>query len=210
MNTGGIDIERVVSEVLRRLGKHETRIAKGSEHEGTTGICAERVLTLATIAGWPGETQEVTLEPGCVVTPAAKDELRARNIRIRRASEPKPTAPCGSYAAVVQCDGSRVARILSAVDAAAEVVEFETVEQALEQIAPIAEAGDLATLWTTSPTKAICSANRNPNVWAVQGWDLSSIKHAVAQVDANLLIVDSRQTNDHLTRAMLKVFLSQK
>ena len=71
--------ERIVQEVIRRL------VASGVD-VGTTGnrqlTVSERVITLATLDGKLDGVETVSVQKRAVVTPAVKDELNRRKIRL--------------------------------------------------------------------------------------------------------------------------------
>ena len=72
-------IEWIVSEVLRRLG------VAGDERSSSPVSelrIIERVVTLRSIEGRLSEVKRVVVIPRAVVTPAAKDELKARKIEL--------------------------------------------------------------------------------------------------------------------------------
>lgn len=71
--------ERIVQEVIRRL------VARGVD-VGTPGnkqlAVSERVITLATLDGKLDGVETVSVQKRAVVTPAVKDELNRRKIRL--------------------------------------------------------------------------------------------------------------------------------
>ena len=71
--------ERIVQEVIRRL-------VAGGVTVGATGnkqlALSERVITLATLDGNLDGVETVSFQKRAVVTPAVKDELNRRSIRL--------------------------------------------------------------------------------------------------------------------------------
>ncbi|HAY81953.1 MAG TPA: hypothetical protein DCY79_19290 [Planctomycetaceae bacterium] len=71
--------ERIVQEVIRRL-------VAGGVTVGATGnkqlALSERVITLATLDGKLDGVETVSVQKRAVVTPAVKDELNRRSIRL--------------------------------------------------------------------------------------------------------------------------------
>ena len=71
--------ERIVQEVIRRL-------VAGGVTVGDTGnkqlALSERVITLATLDGKLDGVETVSVQKRAVVTPAVKDELNRRSIRL--------------------------------------------------------------------------------------------------------------------------------
>lgn len=71
--------ERIVQEVIRRL-------VAGGVDVGTTAnkqlSVSERVITLATLEGKLDGVDTISAQKRAVVTPAVKDELKRRKIRL--------------------------------------------------------------------------------------------------------------------------------
>ncbi|MGE3777471.1 MAG: hypothetical protein AB7F89_09825 [Pirellulaceae bacterium] len=86
-------VEFIVQEVLRRLAAGGLVVAP----EGGAGalpaqelVLADRLVTLATVQGRLNGVRSLVVPGRAVVTPAVRDELRARGIHLRREE------PCGS------------------------------------------------------------------------------------------------------------------
>jgi hypothetical protein len=82
-------IEWIVVEVIRRLGllgaTAEAKGAPQSNVESNMELClSERVVTLRTIEGRLAGAKRLVVVPRTVVTPAVKDELKARKIELVR------------------------------------------------------------------------------------------------------------------------------
>jgi len=85
-------IDRLVREVLRRLKQRPTTGLTAETNESSETL-AERVITAAMIAGLPKTHQQLVIHPQAIVTPAARDEARGRNITIERTTHVTPHAP---------------------------------------------------------------------------------------------------------------------
>lgn len=72
-------IDWIVAEVIRRLAAAASRSAADSTSSADLRI-AERVITLRTIEKQLSGVKRVVVPPKSVVTPAVKDELKARKI----------------------------------------------------------------------------------------------------------------------------------
>ncbi len=87
-------IDWIVAEVIRRLGVAAKQAANGmavgraanhgsAESPTNTDLkLTERLITLRTIEKQLSGVKRVVLQPRSVVTPAVKDELRARKIEL--------------------------------------------------------------------------------------------------------------------------------
>jgi hypothetical protein len=74
--------ERIVTEVIRRLGLAGAEHNRSAPAAGTDLRLAERVVTMRTIETRLSRVKRVVVEPRAVVTPAVKDELKARKIEL--------------------------------------------------------------------------------------------------------------------------------
>ena len=73
-------VEWIVREVLRRLG-----VAQSAQHTMPAGcdlVFADRVVTMRLIEGRLAGVNRVVVPQRAVVTPAVRDELRARNVEL--------------------------------------------------------------------------------------------------------------------------------
>jgi len=95
MELSAQDIERIVSEVVRRLRQAGVQV-QSQEAAGTSKMPAEAVSTTCTIRdhvismdsirGKLENVQQVIVGPRAVVTPAVRDALRERKIALERAA----------------------------------------------------------------------------------------------------------------------------
>tara|TARA_R110002049_G_scaffold4601_5_gene32653 strand:- start:911091 stop:911744 length:654 start_codon:yes stop_codon:yes gene_type:complete len=99
-------IDRLVREVIRRL----TAIRAGDGHAGPSPrsdavprdayTINERVVTIATLDRMPNTSKQINVPPNAIVTPAARDEARQRNIVIVRGTtqqtNKQSTGPSGN------------------------------------------------------------------------------------------------------------------
>ena len=90
-------VERIVVEVIRRLGLLETNptrergpangVAAGERSSTTAELrLTEKVVSLRLLEGKLTGITKVIVKPRAIVTPAAKDELKVRNIELIRLS----------------------------------------------------------------------------------------------------------------------------
>jgi hypothetical protein len=81
-------VERIVVEVIRRLGLLEdsaTRVAVGERSSTTAELrLSDKVITTRTIENRLTGVSRLLVPPKAIVTPAVKDELKARKIELVR------------------------------------------------------------------------------------------------------------------------------
>ena len=74
-------VEWIVAEVMRRLAVADGPIGLGSAAGGEL-VVADRVVTMRVIEGRLAGVSRLIVPKRSVVTPAVKDELRARNVEL--------------------------------------------------------------------------------------------------------------------------------
>jgi len=77
------DVERIVLEVIRRLGLVGSPPPTAT-NEPNELVVSERVVTMLSIEGKLAGVNRLTVPARAVVTPAVRDELRQRNIELVR------------------------------------------------------------------------------------------------------------------------------
>jgi ABC-type amino acid transport substrate-binding protein len=204
-----VDVDRIVSEVIRRLsvlpGDRESPITE----EDLSPRLEGRVVTLAalprSLAGG-----SVTIPRDAIITPAARDELQNRGVQVHY-SEVTTTAIAGKarlYAAVVAAkqSTSSLTKLIRAIEPSAEFEEVATQEAAVGAAVSAIENGQVSAIWTDRPAAAVCLSNRHEDVWAACGQDMTAIREAARTIPLNLLVVDSR-IGVHLQQSVLRTFL---
>jgi len=89
MSESQMDVERIVSEVIRRLIAMGVVVPNGNgdtctESTGNELHLTDRVVSLAVIERRLDGVRRVTVEKKAVVTPAVRDELREKNVELVR------------------------------------------------------------------------------------------------------------------------------
>jgi len=200
MNDHGWDIERIVSEVLRRLQSHvpPTDSAPPAEPKtktpktnGRRELCLEeRVVTLAVIKDRLQGVRHLRLRPDAVVTPSARDEFRKRNIAVQRQKAPEvagePASPLLIAVAETDFDPSP----LLAQVAGTSIPGKDLVASVRELAKRVRGDTKLGVLLTSRKAPALCLANRFPGVRAALGDNVGMVREALESVAVNLLVVD--------------------
>lgn len=76
-------VEWIVREVIRRLGLVGASAEESGTPRSNVELCiSERVVTLRTIEGRLAGARRLVVVPRAIVTPAVKDELKARKIEL--------------------------------------------------------------------------------------------------------------------------------
>jgi hypothetical protein len=80
-------VERIVLEVLRRLGVARNLPSANPSPPGEELQIAERVVTMRSIEGRLNGVPRIVVKWRAVVTPAVKDELKQRRVELIEAPE---------------------------------------------------------------------------------------------------------------------------
>lgn len=210
-------IRQLVAEVLRRIRADAGRqpaaapraVANGPKPAAPAAPPASaaavpagpridsRVVTLDMVARLPAGTRAVTVPPRAVVTPAARDLAREIGIELVPAaaagSGPAPARPFVVAIADAAADGpARAAAVVRGVPGAWQIPASGLADVTQAIAAHAARDAARAVLLTGRPAAAVVAANRHAAVRAATGRDAAAVMAAVAETEANLLVLDPR------------------
>jgi len=205
MTLSEVDIDRLVREVLSQVAQPET--AKPAA--GTVSF-GDRVISVELLRDRLTDARTIQVRPGAIITPAARDYLRERNIEVTsQADQPSAAgSPNMIFAAAAErFDLAALIPLLAGAAAEAEIVPtgafMAVVKQTMERIT----SGDRrGVLFTEQTAAAVCVANRNRSVRAVQAGGCEEVREAAAAVGANLLVIDPRGRSQFEMARMIKEF----
>lgn len=207
MKLSAAEIEEVVREVLLRIGASPQ--TKTVENENKTLLeIGDRVVAtthLLEIA----EHATVRIPASSIVTPAARDLAAERQIHLERASKidlatsPRWIHEVGHFA-------DKVTQLAAEEFKTAAPQKSVTTELAIKNL--VVQLRDRkrgrGVLLTPDVDYAICLSNRSSSVRAI-GWDQPvRLKRAMADLAANLLVVDPRQTATSALLGGIRLFFS--
>ncbi|MEX0939204.1 MAG: hypothetical protein WDZ59_15185 [Pirellulales bacterium] len=195
-------IERIVQEVMRRLrtsgstssGVASSATSDASESGGELRI-DRRLISLSYLEGRLDGVRHVRIPVGAVVTPSARDLLTERGVRLATAAACQP------------CDTTAAESVIGVVDSAvcidqlAKDVEREglattciaavgLVEAVKELTEVLHEGQGRGVLVTARAAAAVCLANRQRGLRAVEACGDADDEKRWQSVAANLLVVD--------------------
>ncbi len=160
----------------------------------------DHVVSMSTLAGMPSGVRSVALRRGTVVTPAARDLLRARKIALAYRTAPVQPAK-GKVELLLGVANTRyrtdeLVRLLSRLPITVRQSATSTLYDLIAELTKeLAENQKLAILFTDDVAAAVCLGNRNAGVRAATARDSREAAAAVRSVGANLLIVDPTGRN---------------
>jgi len=193
-----VDIDRIVREVLARLGN-----APGADETDVVGkdlVLSCTVVTLSALEGRLSGVQRVVVPPKAVVTPSVRDELYRRSVALAYEGAKSHEKASAVARLVLVTAGKRYdpAALIEGLRCEAIDVETHASNCLIESTNLLADlladrmlhSSGLGLLLTRYPAAALCLANRHSGVRAVSGTDAATIADATVSVGANLLVID--------------------
>jgi len=221
MPTAQVDIERIVREVMRRLEVPQpvddkvgadVQTPPEPKPDNSKLRLSGRVVTLASLDSRLAGVRQVVVAKGTVVTPAVRDELRKKKIKLEFSDNGHRANVSVGGVLLGMVEGSYdAAALLKAVSA--EVGEtqridgscwIEVTRQMTEAIAGETKCGVLVTCRATA---AVCLANRTSGLRAALGVGTAAVKDATETIGANLLVVDPTASSLYELRGMVREFV---
>lgn len=205
------NVERVVRQVLAEMGIAPDMAAGAAASPSTPAgelILQARVVTLADVQAHLEGTRRMVVRRSAVITPSVRDELRRRNIALvvqpaDGASSASTPARLVFVATGKRFDPSPLAAALGRDGVEAELRRSDCLIRATDELAAdLADQRTLGLLATTYPAVALCLANRQAGVRAVQPDGPASLADDVASVGANLLVVNPERSGPFALRKM--------
>lgn len=213
MNLSEKEIESIVAEVVRRL-----QAMASSSSSGNQASVADKIVTLETLRNHQGK--QIRILPDALITPAAHDELRRRQVTVIRVGRdepsqhnqhPQPSATDARLLAAAIGADYRTETLARLVAPAGAVLEQHPAEALAAVIAShtgeVVRASRRAVWFTSHAAHAVCLANRAAGVWAIHGHDDRSVEEALAGTAANILVVNPRGKSQYVLRRMLEAFV---
>ena len=220
-----IDVEKVVREVLAKLGlapPSSGEAAQGTDASGSAArsassagtapvaarsgetegelVVLSHVVTMAELEGRLRGVRRLVVPPQAVVTPSVRDELHRKNIALAY-DEPVPVESAGSVRLAMTVLGTRfdpasLGRALESEGIEVRTHQTDCLVDATDRLAgEVCEPNTLGLVVSTYPAIALCLANRHQGVRAVLGIDAARAVADAASVGANLLVVDPSTTS---------------
>lgn len=165
----------------------------------------------------PAGARRILVAPRAVVTPAARDWLRARSLELVRVAATATAATTaksttlgkfylhGTLPHVASTDWTQ--RIAAAGWELEKLVPCPARQAAAELAAVLGPTNRLGLLLTRETLSAACLANRFDNVRAAEATNVEGARAAVREIHANLLIVDPTRAGPFVLKQMTQEFL---
>ncbi len=204
-----LDTDAIVREVVRRLTAMldsavppATQRVAAEAQPGELPV-AERVVTLASLEGRLANVRRIVIGRKAIVSPAARDELRARGIEVAR-GEPRTSIHARPILLAADTEGPVCLKEWErTVGAGATRCTEHTREAIVARLGPWIESGGVAVWWTEQPARTVCDANRDPRVRACLAHDATAVDEALGMAQANVLVFDVRRRQAQLWKNWL-------
>jgi hypothetical protein len=222
MNLAEHDIQRIVAEVVRRLTsmQSDAKLVSPGAIDSKTLHIEDKLITLAALRGRLQNTTTLSVPPGALVTPAVRDELKQRGVRLIRHGEAAANGQAKNNTGAKRSEvtllaanvGSdyRAASLAQLVKSYRGELQTQTIANLTgvitEQTERVVRESCRAVWFTPVPAQAVCLANRHAGVWAVQGFDVASLRETLKGTAANVLAIDPRGKSQFVLRNMLEAF----
>jgi len=190
-----LDVDEIVRQVIARL-KAEGGAAAPTATAGELQI-TDRVVTVANVRDRLAGIRQVVVRRGAVITPAAKDLLKEKNIAIAwQAGTTNNPARVGGQSLVVgvaetkYCPAKLCGQLRKSGVAVEQLARTGWVQVTTELCDHVAKSGKAGVLFTTVTAPAVCLANRVRGVRAVTAETRAGIETSIRAAGANLLVVN--------------------
>jgi hypothetical protein len=187
-----IEIERLVRQVLAETAGYGQRATATINHpHANEWSVTNKVISLEVLREMPAGVSRLVAPRGALLTPAARDDLRRRNIAIASAVTPsqRPETSLTLAVADTAFDPAPLISMLrgeiGTLDRLPTAPLIETVDALCDRIRRQAKG----LLLTDAPATALCVANRQQGIRAIEGTNAQSTADAAKAVAANLLVL---------------------
>ena len=193
-----VDVENIVREVLARLN-HSPAAAPADELVAGELSIEGKIVAIEQLQGKLAGIRQVSVPRGAIVTPAARDLLKEKNVQLawRVAGEKASGGSSGSAVSLVLGVADTIyepAKLVQALvksgTAVSRLAQTGLAIVVSELTDAVAKSGQTGLLLTSQTATAVCLANRNRGVRAVTGENRNAIAAAVQAVGANVLVFD--------------------
>jgi hypothetical protein len=195
------EIERIVRQVLAEIAdRHAVARPPGhrADGDGRELVVVEKVVSTKELENRIEGVTRLLLTRGAVVTPAARDLLRERQIAIATALDPDKRRAETYHVVMGKVDTNfevaSLAALLARDGATVEQLPQTGLADVTESMCEhVAMSGHMGVLITRKTAAALCLANRRRGVRAVLGSNVAAVQDAVATLSANFLVVDPEE-----------------
>ena len=201
MSMTDVDIDRIVRQVCQQVQAAEGT-QRANQPEATSRTTSEavpiagRIVSLRDLQGKPAEARRIVVAPDAVLTPAARDWLRERGVEVVRSeSSPLKSQNRGTSLTLAVSEseydpGMLIQALRRGGIDVSMLPQSELVASIQEMVSGVVQDGRPGLMFTNNLPLALCLANRQRGIRAVEGRDAAQTREAIKSVGANLVIVN--------------------
>lgn len=190
------EIERLVRLVVERLVQESASAGKvANQAASPVGELRldSKLVTVSSLKGKLNDTITVLCVPAkAVVTPAVKDELKDRGIRLRRANQ----ADCSPEDLSPVVINAAKQTVSPAWNAAGRSEQVGNLKLAIQRATAVAQSDKMVVILTDQPEVASAAANRTNGIRAMVACASHDWKSAAESLGANMIVCHPGQWND--------------
>ena len=211
-------VERIVHEVLARMtaaaggrsdnpGSQNPPPSASGDNSGDL-VLNDNVITAATLEDRLTGVRRVIVSARAVVTPSARDLLRDENITLSRALKSSATSAADLIVGVadVRFDVGELAKALRQHGIEIQQCASEGLAENINGIAKEINASRRGIVLTDNPAAALCLANRQRGIRAVQAANRGEVNDAIKLVGANFLVIDAIRRSKFEVQRIVEAF----
>ncbi len=203
------DIDRIVHEVMQRLAMLEgDPRAVPSQADHASLRMNDAVISLASLEGRLDHVRQLIVNFGAVITPSVRDILRQCQIELVWVESTTTQANKTAQLVVANLTSWDISPLVDSLDRETRFLKCDSLPASIENmIHELTVLEHLGLIVTNTPEEAVCLANRNSGIRAVQGVHQANVKRAVSTIAANLLIMEPDPTHVFKTQELLRSFV---
>lgn len=218
MNFTPEQVDLIVQRVLEHLNAAAARPSSAIVTTASTKPAARseavrieaQVVTQAVLAGSVNGHARVSIGAKAILTPSARDFVRARGIEVVRESSSRATKPALRWQVIVSKTTPQLASALHALKQSRgdTTLSGQPAEAAALAISALCRGeAERVVVFSDQPELAACLANRNDRVRAAAVADEVSVERVRKSLPANLLAIDPSGKGVHELKSLLKAFV---
>lgn len=168
----------------------------------------QRLVTLEVLRDRLTDIETLQVPAKAIVTPAVKDELRDRKIKLLRVEQQTSSAPPKSDSRLLVLANASLQNQFARFGEFAALTENSKADVC--RISAHLNSGGTAALWnTTTPYAAARAAAQNASLHSIQLARLSEFDRAIREADPNVIVIDSSNWNVEQTAELASAWLGR-
>lgn len=209
---GEFHIEQIVREVVRRLSAAgaagQPARPVNDEVDPATTTLSGRVISLEQIKRVNPKSNRLRVLSDAVVTPAARDELKQRGIRLERGQPQQAVSESNLLVAAVRTTWDLHRWLKQTHLDVTETLENDCPDLTAEKLAAaLAKKVSRAIVFTGEPALVLCRLNRHQGVRAACGQSVKTVQDANDCLSPNAIVLNPMGMGDYGLNGIVRAFV---